>query len=41
MNENDTLSRVLYIDLTKKKFWVKGRKELFEKYLGGTGVATH
>ncbi|MDY6800148.1 MAG: aldehyde ferredoxin oxidoreductase N-terminal domain-containing protein [Bacteroidota bacterium] len=40
MNENDTLSRVLYIDLTKKKFWVKDRKYLFEKYLGGTGVAT-
>ena len=40
MNENDTLSRVLYIDLTKKKSWVKDRKDLFEKYLGGTGVAT-
>ncbi len=40
MIENDTLSRVLYIDLTKKKYFVKDRKDLFEKYLGGTGVAT-
>jgi len=38
--ENDTLSRVLYIDLSKKKFFIKDRKDLFEKYLGGTGVAT-
>ena len=40
MNKNNTLSNVLYIDLTKKKFWVEDRRELFEKYLGGTGVAT-
>ncbi len=40
MMENDTLSKVLYIDLTKKKSFVKDRKDLFEKYLGGTGVAT-
>jgi aldehyde:ferredoxin oxidoreductase len=40
MIENDTLSKVLYIDLTKKRFSVKDRKDLFEKYLGGTGVAT-
>lgn len=40
MIENDTLSKVLYIDLTKKKYFVKDRKDLFEKYLGGTGVAT-
>jgi len=40
MMENDTLSRVLYIDLSKKKFFIKDRKDLFEKYLGGTGVAT-
>ena len=40
MMPNDTLSKVLYIDLTKKKFEVKYRRELFEKYLGGTGVAT-
>ena len=40
MIESDTLSRVLYIDLSKKSFKVKDRKDLFEKYLGGTGVAT-
>jgi len=40
MIENDTLSRVLYIDLSKKKFFIKDRRDLFEKYLGGTGVAT-
>ena len=40
MIENDTLSKVLYIDLTKKRYFVKDRKDLFEKYLGGTGVAT-
>lgn len=40
MIQNDTLSKVLYIDLTKKKFVIKDRKDLFEKYLGGTGVAT-
>ena len=34
MIENDTLSKVLYIDLTKKKYNVKDRKDLFEKYLG-------
>ncbi len=39
MIENDTLSKVLYIDLNKKKYFVKDRKDLFEKYLGGTGVA--
>ncbi len=33
------LGRVLYIDLGKKKYWVEDRSELFEKYLGGTGVA--
>ena len=40
MIQNDTLSKVLYIDLSKKKYFVKDRKDLFEKYLGGTGVAT-
>lgn len=33
------LGKVLYIDLTKKKYWIEDRLELFEKYLGGTGVA--
>ena len=40
MMHNDTLSKVLYIDLTKKKFIIKDRKDLFEKFLGGTGVAS-
>ena len=34
------LQNVLYIDLTKRQFWVENRKELFEKYIGGVGVAT-
>ncbi|MCS7098847.1 MAG: aldehyde ferredoxin oxidoreductase N-terminal domain-containing protein [Sulfolobales archaeon] len=34
-----TLSRVLYIDLSRKQFWVEDREDLFSKWLGGTGVA--
>jgi len=33
------LSRVLYIDLTNKKFWTEDRSDLFFKYIGGAGVA--
>ncbi len=33
------LSRVLYIDLTRKRFWVEDRRDLFEECLGGVGVA--
>jgi len=33
------LRRVLYIDLSKLKFWVEEREDLFDKWLGGTGVA--
>jgi len=40
MINNQNYSEVLYIDLTKKKFWIKNRQELFAKYIGGTGVAT-
>jgi len=40
MQEHDSLSNVLYIDLTKKLFRVENRRELFEQYIGGTGVAT-
>ncbi len=32
-------TRVLYVDLSRKTYWVKERPDLFEKYLGGTGVA--
>ncbi|MDI1471250.1 MAG: aldehyde ferredoxin oxidoreductase family protein [Thermodesulfovibrio sp.] len=39
MIKTDPLKRILYIDLTKKKFWVEERPDLFEKFLGGTGVA--
>lgn len=39
MIKGDTLSRVLYIDLTRKKYWVEDRSDLFEKYIGGVGVA--
>lgn len=33
-------SRVLHIDLSRRIFHVEDRKNLFERYLGGTGVAT-
>ncbi|MCK4547252.1 MAG: aldehyde ferredoxin oxidoreductase family protein [Candidatus Eisenbacteria sp.] len=33
------LRRILYIDLTRKESWVKDRSDLFEKYIGGAGVA--
>lgn len=39
MISGDPLSRVLYIDLSRRKYWVEDRRDLFEKYLGGTGVA--
>ncbi|MEM2634473.1 MAG: aldehyde ferredoxin oxidoreductase family protein [Nitrososphaerales archaeon] len=32
-------SKILYIDLSSKSFWVRDRHELFQKYLGGSGVA--
>lgn len=39
MLTDDTLANVLYIDLSRKKYWIQKRTDLFEKYLGGTGVA--
>lgn len=39
MLPNDCLADVLYIDLSSKRFWVKRREDLFERYMGGTGVA--
>jgi aldehyde:ferredoxin oxidoreductase len=39
MLPHDTLSRVLYVDLTKHRSWVQARPELFEESLGGSGVA--
>ncbi len=38
MLDNDSLARVLYIDLSKRGFSIKKRPELFEAGLGGTGV---
>jgi aldehyde:ferredoxin oxidoreductase len=32
------LRKVLYIDLTKNESWVEERQELFEDWMGGTGV---
>ncbi len=32
------LSKILFVDLSKKSFWVEERPQLFEKYLGGSGV---
>lgn len=39
MLKGDPLLRVLHVDLSKKHSWVEERAELFEKYIGGTGVA--
>ena len=38
MLTDDTLSRVLYIDLSRHRSWVQNRPELFDNWLGGTGV---
>jgi aldehyde:ferredoxin oxidoreductase len=35
-----SLSKVLYIDLTRKIYWTENREDLFSKWLGGIGVAT-
>ena len=40
MLKNDPLKRVLYIDLSTKRFWVEERPHLFEENLGGVGVAS-
>ncbi len=34
-------SKVLFIDLSDRSFHMENRPELFEKYLGGTGVGIH
>ncbi|HDD42550.1 MAG TPA: aldehyde:ferredoxin oxidoreductase, partial [Nitrososphaeria archaeon] len=36
----NTLSRVLYIDLARKSYWIENREDLFGRWLGGIGVAT-
>lgn len=35
------LTNVLYIDLTSQSYHIENRKDLYEKYLGGAGVATN
>jgi aldehyde:ferredoxin oxidoreductase len=35
------LKNILYIDLTSQSYHVKERRDLYEKYLGGIGVATN
>jgi len=39
MLDNDPLANVLHVDLSKRRFWIQRRKELFENYIGGTGAA--
>ncbi|MGB9596092.1 MAG: aldehyde ferredoxin oxidoreductase C-terminal domain-containing protein [Candidatus Poribacteria bacterium] len=38
MLENDTLSRVLYVDLTRRRIWSEDRPEIFEDTIGGAGA---
>ncbi|MHA1606611.1 MAG: aldehyde ferredoxin oxidoreductase family protein [Candidatus Freyarchaeota archaeon] len=38
MSENIP-SKVLYVDLSRRRFWAEDRRDLFEEYLGGSGVA--
>ncbi len=40
MLKNDPLGYVLYINLSKKNFRIVDRSDLFEKYIGGAGVAS-
>ncbi len=40
MLKQDTLANILYIDLSSRTFTTKNRPELFERYIGGAGVAT-
>lgn len=35
----DTPLHVLHVDLSKKRFWVEDRGDLFDQRIGGTGVA--
>ncbi|MEW5867546.1 MAG: aldehyde ferredoxin oxidoreductase family protein [Bacillota bacterium] len=40
MLRGDPLANVLYVDLSRKRYWVERREDLFEKSLGGVGAAT-
>ncbi len=39
MRLDDPLKRVLFVDLSKRRFWIEERRELFEATLGGSGAA--
>ena len=39
MVKDDPLRRILYVDLSRRRFWVEDRPELFEEDVGGAGVA--
>ncbi|MCR4403150.1 MAG: aldehyde ferredoxin oxidoreductase family protein [Firmicutes bacterium] len=39
MIKADPLANVLYIDLSRKRHWVERREDLFDRHLGGAGVA--
>jgi aldehyde:ferredoxin oxidoreductase len=41
MLANDPITRVLYIDLARRRYWTENREDLFEAGLGGTGVGIH
>jgi aldehyde:ferredoxin oxidoreductase len=36
---DDPIKRILYVDLSRRRFWIEEREDLFRKYLGGVGVA--
>ncbi|UCF31136.1 MAG: aldehyde ferredoxin oxidoreductase family protein [bacterium] len=40
MLDSDPLCNVLYVDLTRKRFRVEHRQDLFDSQMGGAGVAT-
>jgi aldehyde:ferredoxin oxidoreductase len=37
--EGDPIKNVLYVDLTRRRYWIEERNDLFQKYIGGSGVA--
>lgn len=38
---DENLSKILYVDLSEKKYWIEKKPTLFQKYLGGSGVGIH
>lgn len=40
MLKDDRLTRVLYVNVSKRTFSIRDREDLFSRYIGGTGVAT-